>query len=521
MRATPPFALFALLGALSAAPPALAADPPAAPIEWGEAIQQLSGERERAEACLTQLRQHGDAYRIDQGELFYALAKGHMDQAQAGLQAALAPQAAQVDGASLEAQIDQAIEGRLKLCRLLEEIVPASTGEKGPLVVLLSQDSAQTKAAARALLAQGSAEPLERMTVRNQLEVAQWSEAARLPPAPKDPKAGSEEAVVYPVWFGTNRRPDPGRPGRFTNDRSDGTTYGRTEVLIPPAHRVGETGTSLWQRLLRLELRDDRLRLHQVTPQDQAAWVADLQQTLAAARREGGPTQALVFLHGYNVGFEEAAIQAAQIGFDLEVPGATAFFSWPSKGTLRGYPADEASIEASEAAIAEFLVAFSSQVKADQVHLVAHSMGNRGLLRALQRIAANAETAGQVRFGQIFLAAPDLDRDLFLDLARLYPQFSQRTTLYASNGDLAVLSSRLLHAAPRAGYFKPYTVVPGVDTVAVPDFNIDVLGHGYFAQAEALLNDIAGLMQRDQAPGQRRRLEAASEDGQQFWRMRR
>ena len=38
--------------------------------------------------------------------------------------------------------------------------------------------------------------------------------------------------------------------------------------------------------------------------------------------------------------------------------------------------------------------------------MVAHSMGNRGLVRALQRIAANAETRGHVKFGQVFLAAP-------------------------------------------------------------------------------------------------------------------
>jgi hypothetical protein len=84
-----------------------------------------------------------------------------------------------------------------------------------------------------------------------------------------------------------------------------------------------------------------------------------------------------------------------------------------------------------------------------------------------------------------------------------------------------VLSSRVLHAAPRAGYFKPYTVAPGTDTIAVPDFNIDVLGHGYFAQAEALLGDIRDLMLHNEAPPQRLRLEPASEDGLHFWRMRR
>jgi len=43
---------------------------------------------------------------------------------------------------------------------------------------------------------------------------------------------------------------------------------------------------------------------------------------------------------------------AAQIGFDLSVKRAMAFFSWPSQGSTRGYPADEATIEASEGIIA-------------------------------------------------------------------------------------------------------------------------------------------------------------------------
>ena len=63
--------------------------------------------------------------------------------------------------------------------------------------------------------------------------------------------------------------------------------------------------------------------------------------------------------------------------------------------------------------------------------------------------------------------------------------------------------SAKLHDAPRAGYFKPHTVAPGVDTVAVPNFDLDLLGHGYFAQAEALLHDIHDLMRHIEAPGQR------------------
>ena len=153
--------------------------------------------------------------------------------------------------------------------------------------------------------------------------------------------------------------------------------------------------------------------------------------------------------------------------------------------------------------------------------MIAHSMGNRGLLRALQRIAANAQTRGQVKFGQIFLAAPDVDRDLFLDLARLYPEYAERTTLYASDADLPVHLSARLHDAPRAGYFKPYTVASGVDTVAVPDFDLDLLGHSYFAQAEALLHDIFDLMRHGQPPASRQRIRPAVEEGVTFWKLRR
>jgi esterase/lipase superfamily enzyme len=151
-------------------------------------------------------------------------------------------------------------------------------------------------------------------------------------------------------------------------------------------------------------------------------------------------------------------------------------------------------------------------------------MGNRGLLRALQRIAANAGTrgpnTGKVNFGQVFLAAPDIDRDLFLNLARLYPEHAERTTLYASDGDLPVHLSAKLHDPPRAGYYAPYTVAPGVDTVAVPDFDIDLTSHSYFAQAEALLHDMYDLIRHGAPPAVRQRISPSVDEGAS-WKLRR
>lgn len=328
--------------------------------------------------------------------------------------------------------------------------------------------------------------------------------------------AAQQHGCVYPVWFATNRNPNANGEG-FGNERARQVSRGRVLVHIPESHRFGETGSGFWQRLRRFDLRDDHLRLQEIEAREGEAFFAEIRASMQEARDSGSAPQGLIFIHGYNVSFEDAAIRTAQIGYDLKIPGAAAFFSWPSRGTLAAYTADEASIEASEQVITDFLIEFASQCGAEKLHIIAHSMGNRGLLRALQRIAANAQ--GQIKFGQIFLAAPDVDRDLFLDLAELYPQHAERTTLYASAADKAVYLSSNLHAAPRAGYFEPYTIAHGIDTVVVPDFNVDMLGHSYFAKAEALLHDMFDLINHGQAPERRQRIKPKEHEGERFWQV--
>jgi esterase/lipase superfamily enzyme len=324
---------------------------------------------------------------------------------------------------------------------------------------------------------------------------------------------------ALPVWFGTNRKPLPG--GGFGLERAGKTTLGVAEVYVPEAHRFGEIGNPFWRRLVRLDLRDDRLRVQRIRTLDDKAFFEEVAAAVKDARDPDGPPRALVFIHGFNVSFEEAAVRAAQLGVDLDVCGATAFFSWPSRGALAAYTADEATIDASERAIADFLADFGRRCGVDRVDVIAHSMGNRGLLRSLQRIAADAERRSKKVFGQIILAAPDVDRDLFLDLAHLYPEYCDRCTLYASNRDIAVHASSWVHWGNRAGYFKPYTVAAGVDTIAVPDFNVDLLGHGYFAAAERLLHDMWTILHHPTPPGKRQGIEAMPVADGEAWQFRR
>lgn len=217
--------------------------------------------------------------------------------------------------------------------------------------------------------------------------------------------------------------------------------------------------------------------------------------------------------------FEAAALQAAQMGVDLQLQGIMAFYSWPSKAKLLGYPADEATIEASERYISEFLLNLAKKSGVKKVHIIAHSMGNRGLLRAMQRIVTQVQATSDVSFGQIFLAAPDVDPDIFQDLADAYQKLSERTTLYVSAKDKALATSGIIHREPRVGFFPPITVMDGIDTVEVSNIDMTLLGHGYFADARALLQDIHELLTHNTSPDKRLGLRSRQEGSQTYWQI--
>ena len=326
-------------------------------------------------------------------------------------------------------------------------------------------------------------------------------------------------ANLYPVWFGTNRKPvDIENISKgFSGKRDDKLHYGICQVAVPKSHKIGSIGSPLWKRLITFT--DDRLKLHFQTLKilEKEPFWENINQELKD--HEINERSALVFVHGYNVNFEDAAIRAAQMGFDLQVPGITAFYSWPSQGKLSAYPVDEASIEASEKYMTEFLLNLAEKTDIEKIHIVAHSMGNRGLLRAVQRIISQVQTITNIAFGQIILAAPDVDIDLFKELAKGYRQLAERTTLYISSKDKALATSALIHQHGRAGFFPPVTVVEGIDTVKVSKIDLTLLGHGYFADARLVLEDIRDLLINNTSPGQRRgRLEPSEEGG--YWIMR-
>jgi len=342
-------------------------------------------------------------------------------------------------------------------------------------------------------------------------ETFSFEETVNIPTSAPDP-----DNAEYTVFYGTNRaRIDEVDPSRgYSGERGKRIDYGSCRVFIPKSHKIGSLGSAWWKRLITVT--DDRLKLLEIRGTSAEAHWQEMSERLAKLAdddREG-----VVFVHGYNVTFEEAALRAAQIGFDLSIKGAMAFFSWPSQGTLRGYPADEATIDVSEDAIESYLSDFAVRSGARRVHLIAHSMGNRGVMRTIHRIASAAHGRTGVPFDQIILAAADVDADKFRSLAAAYTQVARRTTLYVSEKDRAVEASHWLHRFPRLGFTPPVFVMDKMDTVSVSNIDLTLLGHGYVGAARDVLKDMHELIRHGTPPEKRFGLkEAKTDEGERYW----
>ena len=318
-----------------------------------------------------------------------------------------------------------------------------------------------------------------------------WHPIAVPAPVPAQPTAMGPEAPGKNVklWYGTNRKEtypfvrfDP-----YSSMRDDKLNYGVCEVLIPASHERGSLGSySRFQ-----PNKDAPLVFTYADRLDETAYWQDL--TSALKQIDSQQKVVFVFIHGYNNSFKDAALRTAQLWADLNLQGVPAFFSWPSRSKTLSYTVDEATIDYSEKYLAQFLLRLRQEVGEKQpIHLVAHSMGNRALLRVATRLQS------KLRFGQVILAAPDVDADLFQDMAEVYPQISERTTLYVSRKDKPVHFSKKLHDTDRVGSPPGFAKVNRIDTVeVVAKTGLLQLGHSYFAEFSQLLDEIADLISKN------------------------
>jgi esterase/lipase superfamily enzyme len=323
------------------------------------------------------------------------------------------------------------------------------------------------------------------------------------------------EAWIVPVFYGTDRaRTGEASPQGFFGPGRGELSFGRVEVSLPKQRRKGEMPAPSWWKPW--QRKDDPSRfvlLLQVTPLAQEPFLAGLRQAVG----EAAAPEALVFLHGFKVPFAEAAERAAQVAFDLEFPGVPLVYSWPSEGRVAGYTVDEANVEWSAPHFEEFLRLVLAGSGARTVHVIAHSMGNRALVRALAALQAEA-AGGGAALRQIVFAAPDVDRDTFVELAARFHGRAERFTLYGSSNDRALKISRLFHRYPRAGESgENMALADGVDTIDSSAADTSLIGHSAYGSQRSILADISLLLRYGKAPDGRFGFQPRRRQDKPYW----
>jgi esterase/lipase superfamily enzyme len=325
-----------------------------------------------------------------------------------------------------------------------------------------------------------------------------------------------EQRVRYttvPVFFGTSRAPTgSANPADYFGTSRADNSFGIVNVSIPDDHRMGALEKPRW---FKLEFRADpekHVLVLSVEPLDRSQFATRGRSEIAGLKKK----EVLIFVHGYNVTFGDAARRAAQISYDLNFDGLPALYSWPSEGSVAKYLVDANNVSWAEPHFRDFLRIVREELGADAVHVIAHSMGTRLLANTIVSLTSVPAAPGALR--QIVFAAPDIDADTFRNLSAAFRGRAARITLYASSGDRALSASQQFQKYSRAGQSGlDLVVVPTVDTIDASAVKTEFLGHSYFGDTDSVLSDLFYLIRDGTPPSERARLRERSRYGSAYW----
>lgn len=187
---------------------------------------------------------------------------------------------------------------------------------------------------------------------------------------------------------------------------------------------------------------------------------------------------------------------------------------------LHAYTRDSNTADLAVAHLAEVMLRLSGSF--DEVYLVAHSMGARITTAALRNVlATNPSVARVIR--EVVLAAPDIDTEIFRrDVAPILRGAGLATTLYANSNDKALMASRQVWGAPRAGDSgEGLVVTPGIESIDATHVATDLFGHSTAFVSRPVIVDLALLTGRRLRANERPGLERQASGSSVWWRFKR
>jgi esterase/lipase superfamily enzyme len=231
-------------------------------------------------------------------------------------------------------------------------------------------------------------------------------------------------------------------------------------------------------------------------------------------------TDVLVYIHGFNVSWQEAVGTAAALEImlnrsplaDPQQDVAVVLFTWPSDGMampFASYKSDRTEAAGSGYAVGraflkvrDFLAGLRDRARGGEqlcgqdIHLLCHSMGNYVLQNALARIAEFTPGNALPRlFEHVFLCAPDVDDNaLEVDqpMGNVH-ELGRNVTVYYNRGDLAMVISDHTKGHPErlgaGGAARPAMLHAKIHQVDCSPIVSGLVEHSYYLSG-AVRNDI-------------------------------
>ena len=341
---------------------------------------------------------------------------------------------------------------------------------------------------------------------------------------PQDFKMLTEAPIEEPYYvvkvpFATNRKKSGFLESDFFYSKEVSSTidYGEALVTVPKSHVRGRIERPGFFDLIADP--KDHIILRSINLKTEETFMKDLSDNLESRghsdelRRD--KEDVFLYVHGFNTPFSKALRKTAQLALDLDFRGVPMSYSWPAQNVSVPMPwdfrTDASAIENSLSQFNRFIKELRKNIKREKdqcLHLVAHSMGSRALVRILNLISYKEKDLMRdpsyiKPFCEVILVAPAIDAEIFIksnpaNLAKV----SDRVTIYASDNDIALNSEWLaedeqftfpLGSKSSEGYLalSPHTETIDLSNLSVGPFSFN---HSKYSELPQVEDDIKALI---------------------------
>ncbi len=189
----------------------------------------------------------------------------------------------------------------------------------------------------------------------------------------------------------------------------------------------------------------------------------------------------------------------AQLAHDSKAPAVPVLFTWASRGKPTAYVYDLNSATAARDGL-EHTLRLLLASNAEEVNVLAHSMGNWVTVEAFRQIKISGDLAHANKIGNVYLAAPDIDIDVFKSQMRRFGKPRKPFYIILSTDDRALFLSRTIAGGvTRVGDNPDVAELAalGATVIDLSDLKAtDSTNHDKFAQLAAVGPELRGVLAR-------------------------